>query len=81
LGKFLVLALVLVIGLPLYLLYIVGNVLMKLFMGIIIGLFVIPWDYFCEDDRECSWVIAAIAFLPITLLVFIGIGIKEVFFE
>lgn len=73
--------LVLTIGLPLYLLYIVGNVLMKLCMGIILGLFVIPCDYFCEDDRECSWVVAAMAFLPITLLFFIGIGIKEIFID
>ena len=59
-----------------WILYLTFHLVVNIFMGIIVGLFVLPCEPLCDVRGNCQWIIMGIIFLPITIIVFIVMGIK-----
>lgn len=78
-AKFGILLFILALGLPLWTVYMVVSTLIRLVLGILTGLFVIPCSAIFSEYDNGAWIVFGLIFFPITIPGLIFYGIKLVF--
>jgi len=80
-AKVLLIGLLVVVGLPLWLAYVVFDLLTNLIMVVLLAFFIMPVAALCEENYNWTWILLGLIFFPITFLVFLARAFKEIFID